>query len=330
MSSSAASNMSSTASAPHGPSPPILDYVQRSPGAGKADDDVEKRRFNIRVESVHYELVKSKDNEYPDRKQCAVLLKTTFSLMDKDKLASAKVPFLISASAGTVTTTSGEDGVSIVQIYRHYPDHHEFYAAETITGNQQTNVEPSIKVGSGSGPGIEVGGVGTHWQHSFSNVKRISLRSEMQGQDFVRWIYDNPEGVYYPREVKLLLIVQRGHKEDDSESASFPFQLILQPALSVDLYDHIPRKMWNAFRRYVGKDRNHRGWKFELKGPFKPALARDAELEADRFEDTQAGTSSEQTKSGTFIPTRYGLHAAAKSWREENGISLGMVSISFS
>jgi len=112
--------------------------------------------------------------------------------------------------------------------------------------------------------------------------------------------YESEKGIYYPPNIQLLIKVK---KYITSSQETFPFRLILQGELLVRLHgekDVLRRGARRLLGVVFGKPA---GWYFRIEKNYKAQFAKDALKEAKEQEEGNRGH-----------PTKYGLHAASKSW----------------
>lgn len=116
---------------------------------------------------------------------------------------------------------------------------------------------------------------------------------------FSRRKFVNKNGLFYPPNINLLVVVEKN--TDDILLERFPFQLTLDWNLKVDIHENALKR---TFTRLVNKAEKHEGWKFKIKSNYNPKLAQAA-LD-DAIKNPEA-------------PSHVGLYAAAKSWRAATG-----------
>jgi hypothetical protein len=84
--------------------------------------------------------------------------------------------------------------------------------------------------------------------------------------------YEDEHGIFYPKEIDLLVIVQT---KKFAPGSSFPFQLHLESDITVDV--HTSRfNISEIVRLYTERRPGHKGWVFNIRGKFEPSLAKDA------------------------------------------------------
>lgn len=116
---------------------------------------------------------------------------------------------------------------------------------------------------------------------------------------FSRRRFADETGTFYPPSINFLVVVE--NYTDDKPLDCFPFQLTLDWNLKVDIHENALKR---TFTRLVAKSEKHEGWRFKIKGNYKPEGA-EAALN-DAIENPEA-------------PSLVGLHAAAKQWRAATG-----------
>lgn len=87
------------------------------------------------------------------------------------------------------------------------------------------------------------------------------------------------------------------NKCSDSHESWFPFELRVQWQFKVDVHGILDR-----VTRLVARIDKHEGWRFQIKGNYLPAQAKEA------LDDVQAAEGAGR------IPASVGLRAALKSW----------------
>lgn len=103
--------------------------------------------------------------------------------------------------------------------------------------------------------------------------------------------FEDPRGVFYPTSMSLLVIVEKS--TIDFDPPWFPFQLTLDWRLRIDVHSILQR-----FLRLVAIPHKHDGWRFQVRGNYKPEKA------AAALDDARSSK----------IPSYVGLNAAAKAW----------------
>ncbi|THU94538.1 hypothetical protein K435DRAFT_860416 [Dendrothele bispora CBS 962.96] len=269
---------------------PGLERVNKPLSPDKIQQEMKSRRFNIAVDSVWYYLALRGET------RCAVLLTTNLDLRDSDKFAFAKVPFVATSHPDSGTESASTNTERSVGFFEHFPSDAEYLKVRKVSGTKDTFVKPSFEV-EALGVRGAFSGVGTEKHQNIDQSYHISLKSTWadiaNAPRHIEWTYEDQHGVFYPRTIRLLVIVNKAN-----HSGTFPFDLILKKDLIVELHG-----IWDAVSRLVAKPMNHEGWRFRIKGNYKKELARAALDEARKTES-----------SGISHPTSYGLHAGAKSW----------------
>jgi len=113
---------------------------------------------------------------------------------------------------------------------------------------------------------------------------------------YLNWKYSDSQGVFYPPNVDLLIIVSKSTVSATKHEVWFPFELRLEWELKVDVHG-----LWGSIIRLVHRADKHDGWCFKIRGQYKPSIAKDA------LEDARGAL-----KDG-YIPS-VGLRAAVKPW----------------
>ncbi|KAJ7590300.1 hypothetical protein C8J56DRAFT_937281, partial [Mycena floridula] len=261
--------------------------VDRADGKDMKDDELISKRFTIIIKSVYYFVENGSVN-------CAVLLRTTFVLKGKDKLASALVPLHARPWPEEKESTLP----SMIDILAHHPSDPEYAKVLTTIDSKEVVMEPhgSLNV---AGVGVSFGGLGLKKSEKARNYHTISLnpvRQELDGRPtHLDWVYKDPKGVYYPEVVDVLVIVTRGPGTD---KLSFPFQLVLGWNLKVDIHQS---GLQRTLKKFVITKKKHEGWSFKIRAAYKPSLC-EKMLESVRNSEQSAGL------------LEVGLQKAMKHW----------------
>ncbi|KAF7974386.1 hypothetical protein HWV62_12216 [Athelia sp. TMB] len=184
-----------------------------------------------------------------------------------------------------------------INISTSFPEEDQYLEVKHRSGSKEVQAVPSVKVNV-MGSGVELGGVGWKKHSDDDHLCQISLhpakRTIENHPTYLRWNFKDEKGVFYPQNVKLLVVVE---KCTDDPRPWFPFQLTLDWKLRVDVHGKVIKQ---KIRRFVAAQSKHDGWRFEIKGLYNPQLAEEA------------WTDAHENK----IPTHVGLHPAAKAWLE--------------
>jgi len=280
---------STSNSSPHRPSQPSRPRLERVDGQPLPPDALERRRFGITIQSIYY---------YPtlDGVCCAILLKTCFELRMGDKFASAIVPLSAKPLRTTAENANKDEYPEQIDISGHFPTTAEWVEVARLSGSKDVFITPNIGVNV-LGSGVDMSGVGMNRHMPEERSYKISLNPVQQvlanHPTYLKWKYEDPEGIFYPPNTTLLVIVENS---TDDHKLWFPFELILEWKLRVDIHGILDRVV-----RLVGKPRQHDGWCFQIKGQYNPAVAQAALEDAKRSDQR---------------PSVVGLHAAVKGWMD--------------
>jgi hypothetical protein len=109
-------------------------------------------------------------------------------------------------------------------------------------------------------------------------------------------VFEDKKGVFYPRCIRVLVIVERFTPE-----TWFPFGLRLERKLRVSVRSRkFHHDLQDSITKLKGLGAQHDGWCFRIRGKYKSHLAKGA------LEDV------ESTEKNKII----GLYPAAEPWRE--------------
>jgi len=252
-------------------------------------EDLERRRFGIAIESVYYYLEAR-------RVCCAVLLTTSIMLRKGEKMALTQIPLTAKPMAEAGHETEGVD------ISGHYPISAEYVVVSRRAGWTDIHATPVVKVGA-LGVNVEASGIGKDQHRVDAQSYTISLkafRTELAGRPtLVKWEYEDPNGIFYPHETRILVVVAKPILENE---VYFPFELRLEKNLKVHVHDP---GVFNRIMRYLGATKDD-CWRFNIYAPYDPAQAKNA------LEGAQSPLNKDKV---------IGLLVAAKPWMDAQGIA---------
>jgi len=209
--------------------------------------------------------------------------------------AFAKIPLKALELQLDPGTSRSPDDVDITDYYPADPERHP---VRMVTKTQDVHATPNINVnvagtgGSFSGLGVDKRSETVRWDWiSLEGVKDKWANDPTT----LRWEYKDKNGVYYPSQLKLLIVVTKTVTKD--HETWFPLQLILQCELLVDIHGHsiIPK-----LQRLIAKLQapNNKGWCFNIRGAYQ----------SDRAE--RALENALHSKESKQAPSDVGLYPA--------------------
>jgi len=296
-------NLASLAPGPSSPSPevqvarPGLERVDRQPiGLNAPDPELQRRRFCVSVESVYYHAAAG------GHVGCAIQLKTFFEFHGEEKLARAVFPLTARTLQAGADATNDNEGIDICN---HHPHEVEVIRVGRRKDLKTIFLVPTVKA-TILGSGLEMSGMGVNTQREHDRTFVVSLRPRLTklGTDpsCLVWEFEdsNARGVYYPPDMKLLVVVEK--PPASSTETWFSFELRLELDLQVDIHNSYKDKLLQPFLRLMARSPPHKGWCFRIKGNFHPELA-------------QAALANSMSEDGELhIPPGIGLNAAASNW----------------
>lgn len=258
-----------------------------------AADELDRRRFGIVVESVYF-------HQSGQGLGCAVLLKTCFELLAKDRLLTALVPL----SAGPNKSEAGETvSTEDINISSSYPTETEWFEVAEREESKESSFMPSVNVNA-AGNGVQLSGMGKSWRSSHVQSYKIKLdpsKTLFEGlPTLLKLKYEDEAGLFYPPSVSVLVMVEKC--TDEFDPGWFPFLLNLDWRLKVDIHGS---DGFAKFKRLVAKPSKHDGWRFQIKGNFNPERAKEA---------LQDSVTNREPSSHMDV----GLRVAARRWAESS------------